>query len=154
MSVPWHEVEAIWLMTTVHYHEATQSCAQDYSCEILCQGGTRLKLKHLATEEFVQWVAQQVYRALVPKVQAQWASGEPVWFGAVSLSQMGIHCGNAVLRWRDIQSLQAERNESNIVIRARGRQLPWKELDGISIPNPALFFQLVQENIRGPAGYN
>jgi Family of unknown function (DUF6585) len=137
------------LMTTIHYHETTQSCAQDYSCEILCQGGTRLKLKHFGTEEFVQWVAQQVYRALVPKVQAQWASGEPVWFGAVSLSQVGIHCGKAVLRWGDILSLQAERNESNIVIRARGRQLPWKELDGISIPNPALFFQLVQENIRG-----
>jgi hypothetical protein len=60
---------------------------------------------------------------------------------------VGIHCGKAVLRWGDIQSVQAERNESNIVIRARGRQLPWKELDGISIPNPALFFQLVQDNI-------
>jgi hypothetical protein len=146
-ACPWDEVKAIWLMTTISHHEATQSCSQDYSCELLCQDGTRLRLKHFRTEEFIKWVEQEVYRALVPKVQAQWAAGEPVWFGAVSLSRVGIHCGKAVLPWGDVQSLQAERNENDVVVRERGRWDPWKVLDGIAIPNPALFFQLVEENI-------
>jgi hypothetical protein len=146
---PWAEVKAIWHMTTITMHRGTLDGDRDYSCEILCQDGTRLKLKHFRDEEFIRWVEQEVYRALVPKVHAQWASGQPVWFGPVSLSLVGIHNGGEVLPWGDVQSVQAERNENDIVIRRRGQQSAWKRLEGLDIANAEIFFQLIRENVIG-----
>jgi hypothetical protein len=143
----WSEVKAIWRWTTINYHEPTLSYDQDYSCEILCQDGTRLKLKHIREEELIKWVEHKVYRSLIPKTQAQWDAGESVWFGVVSLSPVGIHWRKEVLPWGDVESVKPERNDNDIVIRQKG-QFVWKELDGLAIPNSALFFQLVREKVR------
>lgn len=148
-ACPWTEVRAIWQTTTVTMHLGTLDGDRDSACEILCRDGTRLKLKHIRDEEFIRWVEREVYRALVPKVQAQWASGQPVWFGAVSLSREGIHNGGEVLAWGEVQSVKPGLNEDAIVIRKRGQRSAWKRLRGIDIPNAALFFQLVQENVNG-----
>jgi hypothetical protein len=144
---PWTEVKAIWQTTTVTMHMGTLDGDREYSCEILCPDRTRLKLKHFRDEEFIRWVEQEVYRALLPKVQAQWASGQPVWFGPVSLSAVGIHNGSEVLPWGDVQSVKPELNENDIVIRKRGQRSAWKKLEGLDIANAALFFQLVRENL-------
>jgi hypothetical protein len=143
---PWQDLTAIWLTTTHTYHEVTQSVAQDHSCKVMFKDGLRLKLEHLS-QEFLSWMEQEAYRSILPKVQAQWDSGQPIRFGAVSLSKTGIHAGRHLLRWADVASVNPERNESNIVIRERGRDLRWKELDGVGIPNFALFSQLVQESL-------
>jgi hypothetical protein len=145
---PWPEVKAIWHSTTITMHLGTLDGDRDYSCEILCSDGTRLKLKHIRDEKFIQWVEQEVYGSLVPKVQAQWASGQPVWFGAVSLSSVGIHNGSEVLAWSDVHSAQPERNDNVVVIRKRGGRSVWMRLAELEIPNLALFFQFVRENVR------
>jgi hypothetical protein len=146
-ACPWAEVKALWQTTTITMHRGTLDGDRDYSCTILCQDATRLTLKHFRDEGFIRWVEQEVYRAMLPKVQARWASGNPVWFGEVSLSPLGIHCGSEILPWGDVQSVKAERNENDIVIRRKGRKPVWKSLEGLDIPNAALFFQLVRENV-------
>jgi hypothetical protein len=142
----WQDLTAIWLTTTHTYLEVTQSVAQDHSCKVMFEDGSRLKLEHL-NQEFLSWIEQEAYRSIIPKIQAQWESGQPIRFGAVSLSKTGIHAGRHLLRWADVASVNPERNESNIVIRERGRHLAWKELDGVGIPNFAVFSQLVQESL-------
>lgn len=146
LGYPWQDVAAIWLTTTTTYHGVTQSTAQSHSCKLMFDDGSRLDLDHL-NAEFLKWIEEQAYYSIVPKIQAEWDSGQPVRFGAVSLSNAGIHSGRHLLPWSDVASVNPERNESNIVIRERGRHLPWKELDGVAIPNIAAFSRLVQENI-------
>lgn len=145
----WDEVQAIWCVTTTTYHGQFQSQTARHSCEIMRTDGTRLKLKDL-TPDFVSWLAQETYRALAPKVRAQWEAGESVWFDYVSLSPAGIHSGKDLLPWGEVQTVAADRNESDIVIRRWRQDAPWMNLDVTDIPNAALFFQLVRENLRTP----
>src|SRR5262249_55907145 len=95
---PWEEVTAIWLLTTVTYHEATQSTAQCHSCRLRFADRSRLTIAGL-NEEFLHWVEQQVYRTLLPRIMAEWDAGQPVDFGTVSLSRAGIHFWGNLLSW-------------------------------------------------------
>lgn len=142
----WQDVAAVWRITTHTYHGATQSVMHEHSCILSFDDGTKVTLEGI-TEELSAWTEQEAYRGILPKLQSQWDAGEPIPFGRVSVSKMGIHAGRQVLPWSDIASIKPERNEDDVAIRMHGKNVPWMELRGDNIPNVALFWKIANESL-------
>jgi hypothetical protein len=145
----WHEITAIWALGWITYHERALLPGQAFSCVVQAADGGRLKLRHLSVE-LLELIDREVTRAQLAGARAQLAQGGTVWFGELSLSPVGIHCGNALLPWAEAQGVRIV-NDGVDVLR-KGQVRPWRELSTSDVANLSALKGLVQQHTAAGGG--
>ncbi len=110
--------------------------------------GTQIRLAGLQYANRLRAaIIQETLPRLLPAARAMYDSGTTVQFGRLGVSQQGLHDGQDVLPWAEVNEVKlAETMDSQAVgISKKGKWLYWSKVAIGKVPNAHVFFALVQE---------
>jgi hypothetical protein len=83
-----------------------------------------------------QAIQTEVSKWLLPWAMDAYHAGDNVRFGSqLGLSKRGIHVGESVLSWPDVEAVNLNRDNA-VTIRQKGKRTPWKYIGGDKVANP------------------
>lgn len=90
-------------------------------------------------------IQREVTARILPRCWEEFNQGKPLTFGALGISKEGISKGKQLLAWDQIEELRLE--WGGIVIRKKGKKLPWASITASSTPNLFVFTSMVDKII-------
>jgi hypothetical protein len=91
-------------------------------------------------------VQKRTFVVLWPAVRDRFRAGERVDFGELEVGPVGLRLNGKLLPWRELKELAIA--QGKLSIRQTGKWLPWALVDVGGVPNPHVFFALVDEARR------
>jgi hypothetical protein len=88
-------------------------------------------------------VQRGTFAARWPELLGRLRAGETVEFGAFEVSPDGVGFGKQWLPWSDVSG--TELGQKNLVVKRRGKWLPWAATELAGVPNPHLLLAAVEE---------
>ncbi len=96
--------------------------------------------------ELAVHVQRETFRALWPAVWARFRAGKSVAFGPFEAARAGLRYEKNLLPWADLS--EAAVTSKNLVVKRKGKWLPWVSKDLDDVPNPHVFLALIEEARR------
>jgi len=128
-----HYMNGAHTKTTYHY-----TLTLDDVTRLVC---TKYLLQHV--EKLGKRNMDQTTKVILPRARRAYNKGKMVDFGPLSVSQDGLHYGNSLLVWEDIQGVKLK--EGYISVSKRGKWLRWCNISASSVPNLLTFLTMVNE---------
>lgn len=112
----------------------------------LCrEDGTKLKVTEFydQPERWGPALQQEITRAQLPGLLTRLGQGETLPYGGFSVNLGGVATAKGSLTWPKIE--KADVSQGALVLRKRGKKLPWANVPVKRIPNLFLFLTLVEQ---------
>ncbi|MEU3839310.1 DUF6585 family protein [Streptomyces sp. NPDC028635] len=108
------------------------------------EDGTTLKVTgfYAQPEQWGPAIQQEITRAQLPALHAGLVQGRTLSYGDLSVNVGGVATARDSLSWADIETVEI--SQGVLVLRRRGRKLPWARVPVKKIPNFFLFLALVE----------
>lgn len=92
-------------------------------------------------------IHRAVARVKLPNALTRFDRGEPLEFGPLSVSQMGLTQKGEFISWNEIEGVEVE--GGYVDISKKGKWLRWGSAEVAEIPNPRLFLDVVRRVLGG-----
>lgn len=144
VTLPWSHVESI-RVRAIKYGMGRYSWASSSSMVLTTKGGRRLRLSDRLTEfgALVDATKRHVYPLLMEELRASFNQGDPLPFGPLMLTSIGVHSGKRLFPWPGIEEVAL--GEGHLVLLGNnGKQAAQLRVPAHQVPNVDLCVQLIQ----------
>lgn len=146
----WDQISVVWRQTKATYtwFSSRKRYLLSTTYTLQRQDGYTFSLdRSFATQN----IERETLRAMSPTVLQNYARGQEVPFGPVSVSLQGIRKGPELLPWPQVESAKIEIIGNEVVeIKKRGGWPAWAKVDTSTIPNLHVFLALVEYARNNP----
>jgi hypothetical protein len=144
LIVPWDDIECVWQSIVDRYVNGIhQGTFYTYTIELHDGGRVRLTNNLGSIKRLGQIVMHESSQVVYPRVMKAYNRGKIVDFGALGVSQDGLHYGSSLLVWDDIDAVEIK--GGYISVSKRGKWFNWCNIAASSIPNLYVFMSLVNQ---------
>jgi hypothetical protein len=91
-------------------------------------------------------VQKRMFAVLWPSVRDRFRAGDRIEFGELEVGSIGLRHNGKLLPWRELKELTIA--QGKLSVKQTGKWLPWTLVDMGGVPNPHVFFALVDEARR------
>ncbi|NWF67641.1 MAG: hypothetical protein HXY40_01005 [Chloroflexi bacterium] len=146
-ALRWDEVRSIWQSIT-HYQRYGRVVRSVYVYTLQTADGRKLKFSNEINgiAALGQTLQTEVNKRVFPQAMLTYQAGQPVQFGAFSISKEGINYGKKFLPWSEVEGAQVQ--SGFVTFKKQGKWFNWANVPAGSIPNLFVFLALI-DNIVG-----
>ncbi|MCI0462617.1 MAG: hypothetical protein L0Z62_37175 [Gemmataceae bacterium] len=123
---------------------------EDHVLELQCADGRCLVLRKCVEhfDTLVALVKHYTREWLMPEAMAAFHAGERLSFGPITVDREGVHCGEEMLPWREVESLEV--SGGKVTIRRSDKWLAWFSVPVGEVPNAHVLAALAWEARQRP----
>lgn len=145
-ALSWHHVEAVWHQVKIRRsrRSAYKTFVHTYIVDSI--DGTQLKLDHTFAHLRDLGRSLEVGTApyLFPRVLQTYQMGQPVLFGPLTVTTLGLSYKAEMLPWTEMKSIKIDEYTGEIVITKHRKLLSWATIDSSNLPNVEVFRMLIE----------
>lgn len=150
----WEHVDAVWERAVQYRYRGLIPLYTTYNYTVRRNDGSQFKFSSAikSNKQLGAAIQQEVTRHQLPKAIASYDSGNPVSFGALSVSMQGISKAGVLIPWNQVGNVDFRRGW--LIVHKQGSLLAGSRTRASSVPNLQVFLQLVEHGRRrATSGY-